>query len=485
MIAQSSEIQGTRRKKNSVNIELQGLPPIHSHESERSLLGAILSEPETVIDQALEAGLQPEDFFTPSHQELFRALVDMRNKTMPIDLSTLLQYLDDRKLKDAIGGPAVLGDLAAGVVSVITAPSHIQTIRQKGLLRGLQQACAQIVYQAHERQHEVQDVLDEAESLIFQITDKGTTQTTSPAKDTVLEAVDLIIRISESRGKGLYSGIPSGFDALDKLTTGFKPGEMIVIAARPGVGKTALALSMVKGFIKERYDEKEDRMVKPGYHVGMFSLEMTNQQLMLRLLASSAQLSLQKIREGNLSESDIVALNSVAEELAGMPLYLDESSSLTISQLRAKARRMKQLYGIDILIIDYLQLLTSSSEKARDNRQVEVAEISRGIKTLAKELGIPIIVLAQLNRKPEEGNSEPALHHLRESGSIEQDADVVMLLSRVETKEGELETVTHGNARAIKARLNIAKQRNGPTDRIELLFIGDYTRFDSMPREAK
>lgn len=485
MIAEAPQKRLSRKRDDKISFSLEGLPAIYSIEAERSLLGAMLSEPETVIDLAEESGLRPEDFFSPAHQELYRAFLGMRNSSAGIDASTLIQYLNDRKLTEAIGGPALLGELAAGVVSVLTARDHIKTVKHKSILRSLQQACAKIVYSAQERQHEPEEVVDEAESLIFSIAENGTSQSVSPARKVVTKTLDFVIHMTKRQGKGLYTGMPTGLDDLDKLTTGFKPGEMIVIAARPGVGKTALALTMAKNFIKEKYDIEQDRFIKPGYNVGIFSLEMTNEQLMLRMLASYASLSMQKIREGKLSESEIAALSDVAAEVAELPLYLDESSSLSISQLRAKTRRMKQQYNIDVIIIDYLQLLVSTSEKARDNRQVEVSEISRGIKALANELKIPIIVLAQLNRKPEEGSGEPALHHLRESGSIEQDADVVMLLSRVENKEGEWETIEHGRTRAIKCRLNIAKQRNGPTDKIDLLFQGEYTRFDSMPRTAK
>jgi len=260
---------------------------------------------------------------------------------------------------------------------------------------------------------------------------------------------------------------------------------MIVVAARPGVGKTAFALSMAKNFLKSRYDEVQERMVMPGYPVAMFSLEMTSEQMMLRLLASCANVRLQAIRDGTLNQQDIDLLMKVGEDLANYPLYVDESSMLNITQLRAKARRLKQHHDIQVIIIDYLQLLTSNSEKAKNNRQVEVAEISRGIKALALELKVPIIVLAQLNRKPEEGNQEPALHHLRESGSIEQDADVVMMLSRAFTKDGEAEAIDNQHGRALKASVNVVKQRNGPTDKVDLLFQADYTRFDSWPRTAK
>jgi replicative DNA helicase len=257
---------------------------------------------------------------------------------------------------------------------------------------------------------------------------------------------------------------------------------MIVIAARPGVGKTALALTMAKNFIRQRYDENNDRFVQPGYRVGMFSLEMTNEQLMLRLLASMANVSLQRIRKGELRDSDLMALAAVGEEVAHLPIYLDESSMLSISQLRARARRMKQKFNIEVIIIDYLQLLTSTSAKAKDNRQTEVAEISRGIKGLARELGVPVIVLAQLNRRSEEGNADPALHHLRESGSIEQDADMVFLLNRYEDKDGNPEFLQDGS---MKVKLIIAKQRSGPIGKVDLKFFPENTRYDTLRSNEK
>jgi len=472
-----------RFTKKQISISLEGLAPIYSEEAERHVLGAMLAGNEDALNLATER-LQPDDFFVPAFQILFEAMHSMRGENLPIDPSTVFQFLEDRKLADSIGGGAtVLGELASTVIPTLTAPVHIETVRSKGLLRRLVTSCAQIVHNAQERQHQVESVLDEAEQSIFAISERGVAQSHRDARELVKGTIQMIE--SRMRRNTLYDGIPSGFSELDQLTTGFKPGEMIVVAARPGVGKTAFALSMAKNFLKERFDEETERMVKPGYPVGIFSLEMTSEQLMLRLLASYANVKLQSIRDGTLSQSEISGLITVGEEVSGFPLFVDESSMLNITQLRAKARRMKQQHGISIIIIDYLQLLTSSSEKARDNRQVEVSEISRGIKALALELKIPIIVLAQLNRKPEEGGGDPAIHHLRESGSIEQDADVVMLLSRSFTKEGEADSVENTHGRALKASLNLAKQRNGPTDKIELLFQADYTRFDSYPRQPK
>jgi len=457
------------------------MPAVHSPEAERAVLGSMLTDPDAVIDETIEL-LAAEDFFDPAHQQLFATLIEMRNEDRPIDITTVYQYLEDRKLADSLGGAAFLGELSTGVLSVLTASAHIKTVREKGILRRLREACAQIVLDTQDRQHEVESVLDEAESSIFKLNEKHVTKTTRSAASLVFPAIQIIENTMKLDGQ--YNGIPSGFHELDKLTTGFKGGEMIVVAARPGVGKTAFALSMVRNMLKEKYSPEEEKIIRPGHPVAFFSLEMTGEQLMLRLLASCADVSLQSIREGNLRASDLDALNVVAEEIANYPLFVDESSFLSITQLRAKARRLKAQHDISAIVVDYLQLLTSSSRKAQDNRQVEVAEISRGIKALSMELNIPIIVLAQLNRKPEETNQDPALHHLRESGSIEQDADLVLMLSRKFEKDGDEETTQTRHGPAFTAKLNIAKQRNGPTGNIELVFSARSTRFDSAPRHA-
>jgi replicative DNA helicase len=451
-----------------VEFSIQGLPPIHSPESERAVLGAMLSDPQQCVDMAAEQ-LQAEDFFQPAHQVLFHEMTEMRNLGKAIDPATLLQWLADRQLAERVGGAQLMGELSASIVSVLTFPTHLETVRHKSLLRHLQQAGAKIAYDAHDRQHEALTVLDESERLIFEMGSREAGGGVIPMRAGCASAIEMMDRAIKMKGR--MDGITTGLSDLDTLTTGFKPGEMIVIAARPGVGKTALALSMAKNIIKERYDLKQERFVKPGLPVAFFSLEMTAEQLMLRLIASHAQIDLQNIRKGRLTEMDLNGISIAVEELADLPLYVDESSFLTINQLRAKARRMKKLYNIEAIFIDYLQLLTAPG-RGNDNRQVEVAEISRGIKALAKELKLPIIVLAQLNRKPEEGGNEPALHHLRESGSIEQDADVVLLVSR--SFEGD---------QVVNATINVAKQRNGPTDKITVEFVRGHTEFRDIPRK--
>lgn len=492
MIAEAQPFRSRGRREPPAPITIEGLPSHHSLEAERSVLGAMLADPESTIDLMREQGLREEDFFHPAHQIIFRAAIEMRESNLAIDPSTLLAWLQDRKLADSAGGASLLSDLAAGVISIFTASTHSRQVRDKSLLRELQQACARIVVGAHERPHEVQTILDEAERDILEIRGRRETKGIIRASEVAPATIKLIEKLVHS--KGHYGGIPSGFDELDQLTTGFKGGEMIVIAARPGVGKTALALSMARHILRQRFDTEKDDFIKPGHPVAFFTLEMSAQQLMFRLLSSHAGLDSEMIRRGLLTESQITALRGVAAEISDLPLIIDESSMLSIGQLRARARRLKKMHHIEIIFVDYLQLLTSGTDRARDNRQVEVAEISRGLKALAMELNIPVVVLAQLNRKPEEvTGGEPALHHLRESGSIEQDADLVMLLSRETAKdeagegggeEGEDQAIAL-NVRGVPCRLNIAKQRNGPTDRIKLLFQPRFTRFDPLPREAR
>jgi replicative DNA helicase len=433
----------------------------------------MMAQPAEVIDEVTNS-LCGDDFFVPAHQEIFKALCEMRDSLTAIDVMTINQWLTDRKLAEAVGSPGILGELLVGFATHLNVGSYIKIVKDKSLLRSLQGACTIIVQDIAEMPDSVPAVLDRAETAIFKVTNQGITNSTVTAREEIDRAITLIENF-QSR-KGHLQGIATGFHKLDELTAGWKPGEMIVLAARPGQGKTALALTFARHAVDQRYDETMDAWRKPGHSVGMFSLEMTNEQLMLRLLASYASESLQHIRQGDLDEVSMQKLRMVAGDMKEWPLFLDDSSFLTINQLRGKARRMKDRHGIELLIIDYLQLLRSDSDQAKDNRQNEVAEISRGIKALAKELSIPIIILAQLNRRSEEAKAEPALHNLRESGAIEQDADVVMLLHKPDREEGA-ET-----GPIWPYVLNIAKQRNGPTDRLDILFHAPYTRFDDPVR---
>jgi replicative DNA helicase len=467
-------------KRRAVAPDADSLSPtvLYSAEAEKAVLGCMMAQPAEVINEATVA-LSKEDFFVPAHQEIFGAMREMYNSSQAIDIMTIHQWLVDRKLAESVGSPGILAEIGNAFATHLNVGSYIQIVKDKSLLRCLQLACSVIVQDIADMPDTVPAVLDRAESAIFQVTNQGLTNSTVTAREEIDRALALIEAFQNR--KGHLHGLPTGFHKLDELTAGWKGGEMIVLAARPGQGKTALALTFARHALDQRYDEASDSWKKPGHPVGMFSLEMTNEQLMLRLLASYGSESLQRIRQGELDEHSMQKLRMVAEDMKEWPLYLDDSSFLTINQLRGKARRMKDRYGIDLLVIDYLQLLRSESSQAKDNRQNEVAEISRGIKALAKELNIPIIILAQLNRRSEEAKAEPALHNLRESGAIEQDADVVLLLHRTEAEKDQ-----DGNERqvgpVIPYSLNIAKQRNGPTDRLDILFHAPYTRFDDPIR---
>ncbi len=467
------------KRMRSASISQELSPTVHySAEAEKAVLGCMMAQPGEVIDEATET-LNKDDFFVPAHKEIFEALKDMHNQKQAIDVMTIHQWLTDRKLAEAVGSPGILADLYVSFATHLNVGSYVRIVKDKSLLRCLQMTCSMIVQDIADMPDSVASVLDRAESAIFQVTNLGLTNSTVSAREEIDKAITLIEDFQSRKGR--LHGLHTGFHKLDELTAGWKPGEMIVLAARPGQGKTALALTFARHALDQRYDEVTDAWKKPGHPVGMFSLEMTNEQLMLRLLASYGSESLQRIRQGDLDEHSLQKLRMVAADMKEWPLYLDDSSFLTITQLRGKARRMKDRYGIELLLIDYLQLLRSESAQAKDNRQNEVAEISRGIKALAKELSIPIIILAQLNRRSEESKSEPALHNLRESGAIEQDADVVLLLHRPEADKD-----ADGNERPsgpiIPYSLNIAKQRNGPTDRLDILFHAPYTRFDDPVR---
>jgi replicative DNA helicase len=479
MIMPASSASNSKTKRRSVSAG-EALSPtvLYSAEAEKAVLGCMMAQPAEVINDATVM-LTKEDFFVPAHQEIFAAMREMYNSSQAIDVMTIHQWLTDRKIAEAIGSPGILAELLVGFATHLNVGSYIQIVKDKSLLRSLQSACSTIVQDIADMPDSVPSVLDRAESAIFGVTNQGLTQSTVSAREEIEKAIALIE--SFQNRKGHLHGLPTGFHKLDELTAGWKAGEMIVLAARPGQGKTALALTFARHALDQRYDEETDSWKKPGHPVGMFSLEMTNEQLMLRLLAAYGSESLQRIRQGDLDEHSLQKLRLVAADMKEWPLYLDDSSFLTINQLRGKARRMKDRWGIKMLVIDYLQLLRSESAQAKDNRQNEVAEISRGIKALAKELSIPIIILAQLNRRSEEAKAEPALHNLRESGAIEQDADVVLLLHRNEPDKDADGNATQSGP-IIPYSLNIAKQRNGPTEKLDILFHSMYTRFDDPVR---
>ncbi|PYK90109.1 MAG: replicative DNA helicase [Verrucomicrobia bacterium] len=420
--------------------------PPHSVEAEQGVLGSMLISPREAIAEVVEK-INEEYFYVPAHQTIYQALVDLWNAGQAIDLITFTQVLRDRNLLETVGGAALVTSLFTFVPTAANLGYYLEIVRDKYILRSIIAASTESVRRAYEEQDEVGNLLDEVEQRIFAVGEDRFKGQMLSMKDQVMEAIESIEKLYER--KGGITGISTGFVEFDRMTSGMHPAEMIVIAARP---------------------------------MGVFSLEMSSQQLVQRLLCSRARVNLQKVRDGFLGERDFPSLTAAASKLAEAKIFIDDSASLTILELRAKARRLKAQQDVQLIIVDYLQLLRSTSRRAQDNRQLEISEISAGLKGLAKELKIPVIVVAQLNRQPEQrSGGKPRLSDLRESGSIEQDADLVGLLVRPEIYEEDEEARAE---KAGEAELIIAKQRNGPVGEILLTFLKEFTRFEDRARNV-
>ncbi len=439
----------------------------HSLEAEQGLLGSMLIAPQEVMDDCAQR-ISAEAFYQPTHQTIFALLIELWDKQQPADLITLTQALRERKQLDAVGGAAYITSLIDFTPTAANASYYLDIVREKYTLRRIIATCTTCASRAYDDNGEVNILLDEVEREVLAINEDRVKEVPK-MKDQVMEAIETIEKLYERRGA--ITGLPTGFAELDRMTSGLHGAEMIVIAARPSMGKTALAMNIA-----------EHVAIVAKHPVAIFSLEMSSQQLVQRLLCSRARVNLQKVRDGFLSERDFPNLTNAASKLADSDIFIDDTSGLSILELRAKARRLKQKHNIELIVVDYLQLLRSPSRRAQDNRQLEIAEISSGLKALSKELNIPIIVLAQLNRNPEaRAGGKPRLSDLRESGSIEQDADLVALLVRSEyyAEDEEAKEETRGEAELI-----IAKQRNGPVGEVKLTFLKEYTRFEDRAPEA-
>jgi replicative DNA helicase len=440
-----------------------------SEDGERGVLCSLLLSPRDVADICI-LRLRSDAFYIPAHEIIYSLVLEFGEKSKPIDFVALKQALKDRNQLEEIGGPEYLSDLYNFVPTAANAAYYIDIVREKYVLRRLISTCNKLSTQCYDQQGEIEPLLDEAEKEIFAITGEHVKTEIVPTKDLVMEAIEQIEKLYENRGS--VTGLPTGFVELDRMTSGLHAAEMIVIAARPSMGKTAFAMNIA-----------EHVAMDIGKAVAVFSLEMSSQQLVQRILCSRAKVDLQRVRNGFLSERDFPNLTAAASQVAAAKMFIDDTPGLTVTELRAKARRIKAQHDIQLIVIDYLQLLRSMSRRAQDNRQLEISEISSGIKALAKELSLPIIVIAQLNRQPDTRAKEggrPRLSDLRESGSIEQDADLVGLLVRPEYYETDDEAKQE---RAGEAELIIAKQRNGPTGDVPLTFLKQYTRFESRARE--
>lgn len=447
------------------------LPP-HSIEAEQGVLGSILLDPKVCMPLAIDKLRRgSEVFYDLRHQALFDVLVEMADKGELIDPIGVQQYLKDRNQLEALGGMPYIAGLMNCVPSAANLEYYAEIVREKFLLRKVIQTCTSAVARVYDHQGEVDGLLDEVERDILQISQDRVVNTEKQIKALVHEGINEIEMLHQNAGK--LFGVGTGFPDLDKMTGGLKGGEMIVIAARPSMGKTTLAMNIA-----------EHVAIEDQQPVGVFSLEMSGKSLIVRTICSRARVNLRNVRDGFLAERDFPKLTGAAGKLANAPIYLDDSSGLSIVQLRAKARRMHQQYGIKLFVIDYLQLLNGGSGKKFDNRQQEISIISNGIKAMAKELDVPVIVLAQLNRELEKDkNRKPRLSDLRESGAIEQDADLVGLLYKADRGDDEAESGDQ-DVEAVPVNLLIAKQRNGPTGDVHLTFLKSYTRYESASKVA-
>ncbi len=442
----------------------RGLPV--SMEAERSILGAIVLD-NSLYDQAAEH-LTADDFSLEAHRRIYARMRDLQETGRPVDMITLVEELDRRKEVEAIGGVAYLSSLIDGVPERPSIEHYVRIVRNKALLRGLINVAQNAIAEAIEHADEAEEVLGRTEQAIFQLSENRIGQGFMDIPSIIKGSFGSLEELYK-RGQEI-TGLATHYTLLDQLTSGLQPSDLIIIAARPSMGKTAFAMNIA-----------ENAAVLDGKVVGVFSLEMSREALLMRMLASHAQVDSKDLRQGFLTKEDMRKLTRATEELSHSKLFIDDSPGISVSEMRAKARRLRQTEGLDLLIVDYLQLMSAVpvSGKRFENRTQEVSAISRGLKALAKELKVPLIALSQLSRAPESrgGDHRPQLSDLRESGSIEQDADVVAFIFREEVYKKD-DPDLDGRAEII-----VAKQRNGPTDMIRMAFIKRYTRFENLAQE--
>jgi len=438
---------------------------------EQGVLGCQLLSPNDCVGEVVEKlkGVGIEAHYDLRHQTIQAELFEMYDSRIPIDVITLQQRLKDKGLLDQVGGIGYLSQLQDAVPSAANLSYYLDIVREKFLLRKMIQTCTEVVGRVYDYEGEVDALLDEVERDVLRISESRVQGDVMTTKELVGKAVGTIENYFSR--KGTLNGLATGFTDLDRMTDGLHGSEMIVIAARPSMGKTSIAMNIVEHVVLEQ-----------KLPAAVFSLEMSAEALVLRMMCSLARVNLRSIREGFMSEADFPKLTGAAGRLANAPLFIDDSAALSILQLRARARRLAQQHGIKLFVIDYLQLLHSTARRAQENRQQEISDISSGIKALAKELKVPVLVLSQLNRELERDKSrKPRLSDLRESGAIEQDADVVGLLYKPNAGEDD-DSVTAEEPEGLPVNLLIAKQRNGPTGDVNLTFLKPYTRFESAAK---
>ncbi len=431
--------------------------PPQDNDAEQSVLGSMLLSKDAIAD-VIES-VRGTDFYRPAHETIYDAMVDLYGRGEPVDPVTIAAELQRRGDLVRVGGAPYLHTLSASVPIAANAGYYAEIVREKAILRRLVDAGTRIAQMGYAGEGQVDDVVDRAQAEVYGVTDRRASEDYAPLSDIMEATLDEIEAISNRDGE--FNGVPTGFVDLDELTNGLHGGQMIIVAARPAVGKSTLGLDICRS-----------ASIHHGMSSVIFSLEMTRNEITMRMLSAEARIPLNHMRNGNMNDEDWAKLARKMGEVSSAPMFIDDSPNMTMMEIRAKARRLKQRHDLRLIVIDYLQLM--SSGKKVESRQLEVSEFSRQIKLLAKELDVPIIALSQLNRGPEQrSDKRPMMSDLRESGSIEQDADMVILLHREDVYEKE-------STRPGEADLIVAKHRNGPTRDVVVAFQGHYSRFVDM-----
>lgn len=446
--------------EDAMDIGALGRIPPQNIEAEQSVLGSMLIDKE-VIPVIMEI-LKPEDFYSPDHKEIYDVIIELFDRAQPIDLITVSERLNLHGKLELIGGLEYLSNIATSVPTTANVKNYSKIVEEKALLRKLIKTSSDIVNLGFDASEEVSFILDKAEQGIFDILQKRSTQGFVPIKDVLVDTFNKLEELYNNKGN--ITGIPTGFADLDFKTSGLQNSDLILIAARPAMGKTAFALNLA-----------QNAAVHSGVPVAVFSLEMSKEQLVNRMLSSEAMVDAARMKTGKLEDNDWQKVARALGPLSEAPIFIDDTPGVSITEIRAKCRRLKLEHNLGLIIIDYLQLMSGSKSKS-ENRQQEISEISRSLKILAKEINVPVITLSQLSRAPEtRPEHRPILSDLRESGAIEQDADIVMFLYRDDYYNPETDKKNI-------AEVIIAKHRNGSTGTVELVWLGQYTKFANLEK---
>ncbi len=439
--------------------------PPHSQEAEICVLGSVLID-NRALNRALE-WIAPEDLYRNAHRVIFSAMMSLADGGEPIDQITLMERIQGKGQLETVGGPAAIAALVDSVPTSANVENYAKIVREKAILRRLIEAGHDIVESSLEAVRDVDEIVDVAQRRIFEVAERRIKGSLVPTRELVRSSFEIIEQLHEK--KSLVTGVPSSFDDLDKLTSGFQKSDLIIVAARPSMGKTSFVLNVA-----------QRAAIDYGLTVAVFSIEMSAMQIIMRMLCAEGRVDATRLRSGFLSSDNWTDLTRAAGSISEAPIYIDDSANLTVTELKAKARRLKSEHGLDLVIVDYLQLMQGRRDAER--RDLEVGEISRALKGLAKEMNVPVIAVSQLRRAVEDRPSKkPQLSDLRESGALEQDADVILFIYREElyqrAKGEEASEDVKGTAEII-----IGKQRNGPVGEVKLAFLKKYSRFDDLER---